>query len=68
MISATNKGLYMSEDTRCCGSDSCIIDADGACWCGQRWDGEKMCHAALTPIVQNKGTEPNQTSDLGGER
>jgi hypothetical protein len=30
-------------DPRCCGTDSCIIDAEGACWCGQKWDGEKMC-------------------------
>jgi len=33
----------MSEDVRCCGTGTCIINADGACWCGQRWDGEKMC-------------------------
>jgi len=32
----------MSEDARCCGSGTCIIDADGHCWCGQQWDGEKM--------------------------
>jgi hypothetical protein len=35
----------MSEDPRCCGSGTCIIDADGRCWCGQQWDGEKMCFA-----------------------
>ena len=35
----------MSEDPRCCGSGTCIIDTEGRCWCGQRWDGEKMCHA-----------------------
>ncbi len=35
----------MSEDPRCCGSGTCIIDTDGRCWCGQRWDGEKMCQA-----------------------
>ena len=33
----------MSEDPRCCGTGTCIISADGTCWCGQRWDGEKMC-------------------------
>lgn len=33
----------MTEDTRCCGSGTCIINAEGYCWCGQRWDGEKMC-------------------------
>lgn len=33
----------MSEDARCCGSGACIVNADGVCWCGQQWDGEKMC-------------------------
>jgi hypothetical protein len=33
----------MSEDPRCCGTGTCIISTDGLCWCGQRWDGEKMC-------------------------
>ena len=36
----------MSDDPRCCGSGTCIIDTEGHCWCGQRWDGEKMCFAA----------------------
>ena len=33
----------MSEDPRCCGSGTCIIDTEGRCWCGQQWDGEKLC-------------------------
>jgi hypothetical protein len=33
----------MSEDPRCCGTGTCIINKDGVCWCGQVWDGEKMC-------------------------
>ena len=33
------------EDKRCCGSGTCIINAEGVCWCGQRWDGEKMIPA-----------------------
>jgi hypothetical protein len=37
----------MSEDPRCCGSGTCIIDTEGRCWCGQQWDGQKMCHAPL---------------------
>ena len=37
----------MSDDPRCCGSGHCIIDAQGRCWCGQQWDGEKMCHPPL---------------------
>lgn len=30
------------EDKRCCGSGTCIINDEGVCWCGQRWNGEKM--------------------------
>ena len=37
----TTAGDYIS-DPRCCGSGACIIDKDGQCWCGQKWDGEKM--------------------------
>ena len=31
------------DDPRCCGTGTCIINAEGFCWCGQRWDGERMC-------------------------
>ncbi len=37
----------MTEDPRCCGTGTCIISADGVCWCGQQWDGEKMCFPKL---------------------
>jgi hypothetical protein len=37
----------MTEDPRCCGSGTCIIDDEGRCWCGQQWDGQKMCHPPL---------------------
>lgn len=30
------------EDKRCCGSGACIINAEGLCWCGQKWDGDKL--------------------------
>ncbi len=30
------------EDARCCGTGTCIINADGECWCGQRWNGTEM--------------------------
>ena len=33
----------MQDDERCCGTGTCIINAEGVCWCGQKWDGEKMC-------------------------
>jgi len=34
-------------DLRCCGSGTCIIDQAGVCWCGQKWDGKKMCPQPL---------------------
>ncbi|MEY2618976.1 MAG: hypothetical protein RL522_1978 [Pseudomonadota bacterium] len=33
----------MNDDPRCCGTGTCIINAEGVCWYGQKWDGEKMC-------------------------
>ncbi len=33
----------MSDHLRCCGTGTCIINAEGLCWCGQQWDGQKMC-------------------------
>lgn len=33
----------MNDDSRCCGTGTCIINTEGVCWCGQVWDGEKMC-------------------------
>jgi hypothetical protein len=36
------------DDERCCGTGTCIINAQGLCWCGQQWDGEKMCRPALS--------------------
>ena len=42
----------MGEDPRCCGTGTCIIDPEGRCWCGQQWDGEKMCHAPLAPLQE----------------
>ena len=37
----------MSQDPRCRGSATCIIDTEGRCWCGQQWNDQKMCHAPL---------------------
>lgn len=42
----------MTDDLRCCGTGTCLINAEGVCWCGQRWDGEKMCFA-------DKGAAPD---------
>ena len=33
----------MVEDERCCGTGTCLINAEGLCWCGQQWNGETMC-------------------------
>ena len=48
----------MSEDPRCCGSGTCIIDSEGRCWCGQQWNGTAMCHpplnAELTPAAESQ--------------
>jgi glutathione peroxidase len=38
----------MNSDPRCCGSGTCIINAEGICWCGQVWDGEKMSMPQLS--------------------
>lgn len=47
----------MVDDPRCCGTGSCIINDDGECWCGQRWDGEKMCFPSLEiPKEDNERT------------
>ncbi len=40
----------MNQDPRCCGSGTCIIDTEGNCWCGQRWDGQRMCHVPLPQL------------------
>jgi len=37
----------MNEDPRCCGTGTCIIDPEGFCWCGQKWNGEKMAMPKL---------------------
>ena len=46
----------MSEDPRCCGTGTCIIDPEGRCWCGQQWDGEKIAMPKLElPTESAKG-------------
>jgi hypothetical protein len=48
----------MQEDERCCGTGTCILDAQGRCWCGQQWDGLKMC--APAPGNADTATAPEQ--------
>ena len=56
----------MNDDLRCCGTGTCLINAEGHCWCGQQWDGEKMRFAgsgspsaasAVTPQVEDKDAD-----------
>jgi hypothetical protein len=50
----------MDEDLRCCGTGTCLINAQGLCWCGQQWDGEKMCFMAQqeTPVAATEAARP----------
>jgi len=49
----------MAEDTRCCGSGTCIIDPEGRCWCGQQWNGERMAAPPLQmPAPPTAPVEP----------
>ena len=56
----------MSEDPRCCGTGTCIINEEGVCWCGQAWDGEKMCMptASRNDVLQ----ETESTIDIADNR
>ena len=50
----------MNDDLRCCGSGTCLINAEGVCWCGQRWDGEKMCGSDSQHQAENTDVEALQ--------
>lgn len=50
----------MNDDPRCCGSGMCIIDNEGRCWCGQQWDGDKMCHAPHALSQMPDATQSDQ--------
>jgi hypothetical protein len=55
------KGGNMSEDPRCCGTGTCIIDPEGFCWCGQQWDGEKMAMPKLElPTAEAQANQASQ--------
>ena len=53
----------MQEDQRCCGSDKCLINAEGYCWCGQKWIGDKLVGpeplADLQDASTNKSDKPS---------
>lgn len=55
----------MQDDERCCGSGTCIINADGLCWCGQRWDGQRLCSPDdQPPPVEAPAQEAGGDSDV----
>lgn len=47
----------MVEDERCCGTGTCLINAQGFCWCGQQWDGHTMCRPA-SPVTVDEEPDP----------
>jgi hypothetical protein len=60
--------ISMIEDPRCCGSGTCIIDPEGRCWCGQQWNGERMCAAPLASGQEPAGDDapaPCSSSNSG---
>ncbi len=61
----------MTEDPRCCGSGTCIIDPAGRCWCGQQWDGQKMSRPPLASAPEGdepaSGTAPAPRSQSTGD-
>jgi len=58
-----NKGATMSEDPRCCGTGTCIINNEGVCWCGQVWDGEKMCMPRSLEVKDEDRYETQKITD-----
>ncbi len=58
----------MTEDPRCCGTGTCIINEDGLCWCGQKWDGEKMCFPQFEDGIRTPAqAEPQAQARLDGQ-
>ena len=53
-------------DDRCCGSGTCIINVDDECWCGQKWDGEKMSFVKLKEIGNDESFD-RTASHMAGE-
>ena len=48
----------MVEDERCCGTGTCLINAEGLCWCGQQWDGQTMCRpGSVVPVDAKAASE-----------
>jgi hypothetical protein len=43
-----------------------MINADGQCWCGQQWDGEKMCSPKplVLPTLEPEKSSGNENQLL----
>ncbi len=52
----------MAEDPRSCGSIACIINLEGYCWCGLKWDGQKMTRAPLENTAERRVGKTSQTA------
>jgi hypothetical protein len=53
------RSFIMSEDQRCCGTGTCLINADGLCWCGQKWIGDKLI--GPEPLGDLQGSSTNES-------
>jgi hypothetical protein len=52
----------MAEDPRSCGSIACIINAEGCCWCGLKWDGQKMARVPLEKTAEGSVGKTPETA------
>jgi hypothetical protein len=55
------------EDERCCGSGTCIINDEGSCWCGQKWDGSRMYFPEVGVDANSVHSSGAQTLDSSQE-
>jgi hypothetical protein len=58
-------GTFMN-DERCCGTGTCIINAEGLCWCGQKWNGSTICFPEAER--HNDTVAPNTVASPGTSR
>jgi len=65
-VSHGYSGRPMEEDERCCGTGTCIINAEGLCWCGQQWNGTMMCRP-MPEIDKTMTAQPVDTEDEAGD-
>ncbi|NBS72173.1 MAG: hypothetical protein EBS66_01630 [Betaproteobacteria bacterium] len=56
--------IHMTDDPRCCGTGTCIINDEGLCWCGQKWDGEKMCFSPADNTNSEKPIESDVSKTM----